>query len=332
MKESSIGSFLKNRDEIFAVSFWDTVIEENWALIQEFPLKELIDQLERTLILSVLSKFEGNQRKTAKFLRLKPTTLHEKMKRHNICQKNKEIQMKKVGLVGGIGPESSIEYYRLIIKRFQERLNTKNYPEIIINSIDMTEMLAYVFRNQLDSLVDFLAHKIKILEKAGVEYGAIASNTPHLVFDRLMEKVNIPLISIVEETCKIIAYKKMKKVGLIGTKSTMINGFYNRIASANAIEIVIPNPGEQDFIHTKYMTELVVNRISPETKLQMIQIVRELKRKESIEGLILGGTELPLVLSQSDFEDIEVLDTTKIHVESIVTKMIENDPAIKPIQ
>ncbi len=80
------------------------------------------------------------------------------------------------------------------------------------------------------------------------------------------------------------------------------------------------------------MTELVVNRISPETKLQMIQIVRELKRKESIEGLILGGTELPLVLSQSDFEDIEVLDTTKIHVESIVTKMIENDPAIKPIQ
>ncbi len=240
--------------------------------------------------------------------------------------------MKKVGLVGGIGPESSIEYYRLIIKRFQERLNTKNYPEIIINSIDMTEMLAYVFRNQLDSLVDFLAHKIKILEKAGVEYGAIASNTPHLVFDRLMEKVNIPLISIVEETCKIIAYKKMKKVGLIGTKSTMINGFYNRIASANAIEIVIPNPGEQDFIHTKYMTELVVNRISPETKLQMIQIVRELKRKESIEGLILGGTELPLVLSQSDFEDIEVLDTTKIHVESIVTKMIENDPAIKPIQ
>ena len=129
--------------------------------------------------------------------------------------------MTKIGLIGGVGPESSIEYYRLIIKRFQERLNTKDYPEIIINSINMTEMLSYVFNNQLDKLVDFLANKIKILEKAGVEYGAIASNTPHIVFERLIDNVKIPLISIVEETCKIIVTKKMKRVGLLGTKSTM---------------------------------------------------------------------------------------------------------------
>ncbi len=105
--------------------------------------------------------------------------------------------MTKIGLIGGVGPESSIEYYRLIIKRFQERLNTKDYPEIIINSINMTEMLSYVFNNQLDKLVDFLANKIKILEKAGVEYGAIASNTPHIVFEKLIDNVKIPLISIV---------------------------------------------------------------------------------------------------------------------------------------
>lgn len=232
--------------------------------------------------------------------------------------------MKKIGLIGGIGPESSIDYYRLIIKRFQERLNTKDYPEIIINSINMTEMLSYIFNNQLDKLVDFLTDRIKILETIGVDYGAIASNTPHIVFERLIEKVKIPLISIVEETCKEIDDKKMQRVGLFGTKYTMTNGFYNKVAKKYGIEIIIPVTEKQDFIHNKYMAELVFNRIVPETKKQLIQIVRELKEKESIEGLILGGMELPLILNQSDFGDIKILDTTKIHVESIVTKMIKN--------
>jgi len=232
--------------------------------------------------------------------------------------------MKKIGLIGGVGPESSIEYYRLIIKRFQDRLGTKDYPEMIINSINMTEMLNYVFNKQLDKLVDFLTDRIKILELSGVDYGAIASNTPHIVFDRLAEKLTIPLISIVEETCKEINDKKMQRVGLFGTKSTMTNGFYNRVAERFGIDILIPEPDKQDYIHDKYMTELVFNKIFPDTKQQLIRIVRKLKEKESIQGLILGGTELPLILSQTDFNDIEILDTTKIHVESIVTKMIED--------
>ena len=170
----------------------------------------------------------------------------------------------------------------------------------------------------------FLADRIKILEKAGVDYGAIASNTPHIVFERLVERAKIPLISIVEETCKMIDDKKMKRVGLFGTKSTMTNGFYNKVAEKYGIEIIIPDPDKQAFIHDKYMTELVFNKIVPETKEQLIQIVTRLKERESIEGLILGGTELPLILNQSDFGDIQIFDTTKIHVESIVAKMIEN--------
>src|SRR5271157_1649273 len=106
--------------------------------------------------------------------------------------------MKKIGLIGGVGPESSIEYYRLIIKLFQETLGTKDYPELIINIINMTEMLSYVFNNKLDNLVDFLSERIKTLELSGVDFGAIASNTPHIVFDRLAERTSLPLISIVE--------------------------------------------------------------------------------------------------------------------------------------
>jgi aspartate racemase len=231
--------------------------------------------------------------------------------------------MKKIGLIGGIGPESSIEYYRLIIRRFQDKLSTKDYPELIINSINMTEMLSFVFTNQLDHLVDFLACKIKTLESAGVDYGAIASNTPHIVFEKLAGKVKIPLISIVEETCKEINRNKLQRVGLLGTKSTMSNGFYNKTAEKFGIDIIIPKAEKQDYIHSKYMSELLFNKIMPETKKQLIQIVRELKEKESIEGLILGGTELPLILNQIDFADIMILDTTQIHVESIVAKMIE---------
>jgi aspartate racemase len=231
--------------------------------------------------------------------------------------------MKKIGLIGGVGPESSIEYYRMIIKRFQERLETKDYPEIIIISINMTEMLSYVFNNQLDKLTDFLAGKINILERAGVNYGAIASNTPHLVFDRLKEKVSLSMISIVEETSKYIRNTGLRKVGLFGTKSTMTKGFYQKSARQNGIEIIIPLPEEQDYIHEKYMTELVFNKIQPDTRNNLIQIAKKLKDKESIEGLILGGTELPLILNQSDFSDITIFDTTKIHVESIVSRMIE---------
>jgi len=232
--------------------------------------------------------------------------------------------MKKIGLIGGVGPESSIEYYRLIIKRFQDRLKTKDYPEIIINSINMTEMLRYVFNNQLDELVEFLAERILILEKSGADYGAIASNTPHIVFDKLAERVKIPLISIVEETCKEIALNKLKRLGLFGTKSTMINGFYNKVAERYGIEIITPTSDKQDYIHNKYMSELVFNKIIPETKEQLVRIVHDLKEKNSIEGLILGGTELPLILKQSDFGDIVIFDTTRIHVEGIVSKMIED--------
>ncbi|MDO9512157.1 MAG: amino acid racemase [Bacteroidales bacterium] len=231
--------------------------------------------------------------------------------------------MKKIGLIGGIGPESSIEYYRSIIRHFQEQLGTKDYPEITIHSINMTEMLAYVFNNQLEQLVSFLLDKLKILELAGVDYAAIASNTPHIVFDKLAEKTAVPLISIVEETCKVVQQKNLKRVGLFGTKSTMTFGFYNRIAVKNGIEIIIPNSENRDYIHNKYMGELIFNDINLDTKQRLIEIAFELKEKESIQGLILGGTELPLILKQSDFNDIELFDSTQIHVNSIVKRMIE---------
>lgn len=237
-------------------------------------------------------------------------------------RENKERLMKKIGIIGGIGPESTIAYYRMLIKLFRSKLDTNQYPEILLQSIDMTEMLDYVFKNQLDELVEFLKSKIEILEQSNIDYVALASNTPHLVFTKLSESVNVKMISIVEETCKSISKTGIKKVGLLGTKSTMSKGFYQSVAKRNGIEMIIPNEENQNYVHEKYMGELVFNHISLDTKKRLVQIIDELENQEQIEGIVLGGTELPLILEQKDFDRLRVFNTTEIHVNAILEKMI----------
>ena len=130
------------------------------------------------------------------------------------------------------------------------------------------------------------------------------------------------MLSIVEETCKVAKSKEFKTIGLLGTISTMTNGFYQRTAEKYDIKIVTPTKNQMDYVHGKYINELLYRDIKQETKNELISIVNELSEEHSIKGLILGGTELPLILNQDDFKNIEILDTTKIHVESIVKMMI----------
>jgi aspartate racemase len=230
--------------------------------------------------------------------------------------------MKKIGIIGGIGPESTIEYYRLIIKLFRERMSTGQYPEILLYSVNMAEMLGLVVKNDLEGLVDFLKVKIQKLEESNVDYVALASNTPHLVFEELESSVGVKMISIVEETCKKISETGLKKVGLLGTKSTMSKGFYQRIGVKYGVEIIAPNEEDQSYVHEKYMNELIFNQINAETKERLIQIVEGMEVNENIDGIILGGTELPLILKQDDFKRIRVFNTTLIHVNSILDAMI----------
>lgn len=230
--------------------------------------------------------------------------------------------MKKFGLIGGIGPESTIEYYEQIIKKFRISTNSNSYPDFLIHSINMSEIFEHLSNQDENALVDFLADKVKTLEKAKVDFSAMASNTPHIVFNKLSKKVNIPLLSIVEETCKVIKSKGYKTVGLIGTMSTMTNGFYQNTAEKYGLEIVTPTIGEMDYIHNRYITELLYRNIKQDTKNELIDIVNKLCKKQTIEGLILGGTELPLILNNDDFKTIEVFDSTKIHVDSIVKMMV----------
>jgi len=228
--------------------------------------------------------------------------------------------MKKFGLLGGIGPESTVEYYLQIIKKAKEITGTN--PDFLIKSIDTNVVLAYAAEKKYKDLITFLKQKINVLEEAKVDFSAMASNTPHVVYDELIKEVSVPIISIVEETCKKTKENNLKKVGLFGTMSTMTSGFYQKKGEKYGIEIITPSQDQMEYIHDKYMKELLFRNIKQTTKKELIHIVDDLCEKYDIEGLILGGTEIPLILNQDDFEHIKIMDTTEIHVEAIVNMML----------
>lgn len=230
--------------------------------------------------------------------------------------------MKTVGLIGGIAPESTIQYYRLIIELYRKRIVDGSYPNILINSIDMKTMLDFIGSNDLDGVTRFLSREIERIATGGADFAALASNTPHIVFDRIQQRSSIPLISIVEATCAATKKLGIKKVGLIGTRFTMKSSFYTEVFSRQGITIVVPNEEQQDTIHKKYMGELVNGIFLPDTRNKMMSIADTLRKKENIEGLILGGTELPLLFNDAAEKGFPLLDTTKIHAESIIDFML----------
>jgi aspartate racemase len=230
--------------------------------------------------------------------------------------------MKTVGIVGGIAPESTIEYYRFIIAKYREKAKTNDYPPIVINSIDLTKMLSLVAANQLDELIQYLLNEIQKLARAGADFAVLASNTPHIVFNSLRERSPIPLVSIVETTAKAAKSMGLTKLGLFGTRFTMGSSFYPQTFLKEHIEIVIPHAEEQAIIHDKYMGELVRAIFLSETRDALLGIAERMVRRDQIDGLILGGTELPILLRDSSSAGIPFLDTTKIHVEAIVSEML----------
>lgn len=230
--------------------------------------------------------------------------------------------MKTVGLIGGVGPESTIEYYRFIIDAYRERTQDDSYPSIIINSVDVNKYVALATANQFDKFASELVIEIDRLARAGADFGALAANTPHIVFDELQSRSAIPLVSIVAATRDKAKAMGFKRIGLFGTRFTMTGGFYQQTFSAAGMEIITPNESEQNYIHEKYIGELLKNIFTAETRAGLMEIVDQLRRREHIETLILGGTELPLILRDSEQSAVPFLDTTKIHVEAIVERLV----------
>jgi aspartate racemase len=230
--------------------------------------------------------------------------------------------MKTLGMIGGLGPESTLDYYQKIIALYRERTGDGSYPQFIINSIDLNRGLAFMDAGDLTGMADYLLQTIGTLVRAGADFGLISANTPHIVFDEVASKSPIPLISIVEATCAAAKARKLQRLALFGTRYTMQASFYPKVFSHEGIELFVPEPDDQNYIHDKYFSELVPGKFLPETRAGLLAIVDRMKTKSDIDGVILAGTELPLILSDADHKGIQFLNTTKIHVEAAVTEML----------
>jgi aspartate racemase len=224
-------------------------------------------------------------------------------------------------MIGGLGPESTIDYYRSILARCRARTPDQGYPHIIINSLDVDKGIAMLDAGRLDDLTDYLVAALEQLVHAGADFAFIAANTPHLVFDEVQRRSAIPLLSIVRATSDHAKALGLKRVGLFGTGFTMRASFYPQEFQRAGIDLVVPNDSEREYIHRKYIGELLKNQFLPETRTEILGIAHRMNTEDGIEAVVLAGTELPLLLRASG-GDIKFLDTTAIHVEAIVEELL----------
>jgi aspartate racemase len=226
--------------------------------------------------------------------------------------------MRTAGMIGGLGPESTIDYYRSILARFRARNPSAGYPHVIVNSLDVDKGIGMLDRGRLDELADYLSQGVELLARAGADFAFIAANTPHLVFDKVQSRSPVPLLSIVRATADHAKALGLKKAGLFGTGFTMRASFYPEEFARAGIFLIAPKEVEREFIHRKYIDELLKNQFLPETTAGILRIARRMKKEDGIEALVLAGTELPLLLRDAADPGIRFLDTTVIHVEAVV--------------
>ena len=228
--------------------------------------------------------------------------------------------MKTLGIIGGIGPEATIDYYKSLITTHREQNPDADPPSIIINSINMKKAVDLIPANRLTELASYFVDEIQRLANAGADVGLLAANTPHIVFDEIAHQSPLPLISIVEATRDEACSEGFSRVGLLGTRFTMKARFYPEVFAREEIQIVVPSDPDQEYVHEKYFRELVNGTFLDETRSQLVAIVRRMRERDAIEAVILGGTELPLILRGTEM-GIPLLDTTQIHVRAALAKI-----------
>jgi aspartate racemase len=230
--------------------------------------------------------------------------------------------MKVLGIIGGIGPESTLDYYRQLVEVYRSQKPDGSYPAILINSIDAQVLLDAMKVNDLPTVVKYISKELERLGDAGADFGIIAANTPHIVFDDLRRHSPIPLLSIVEATCDAAIGAGLECLGLIGTRYTMQARFYPEVFARKNLRVAVPSPTDQEYIHEKYLGELFKGIFLPETRSKLLAIAEKMKLGDGIQGLILGGTELPLILREESSLGIPFLDTTQIHVKAAVAQLL----------
>jgi aspartate racemase len=236
--------------------------------------------------------------------------------------------MTTVGMIGGLGPESTVDYYRRILEAWA-REDPATAPSIVIDSLDVRRALSLVERDR-PALIEYLLASLRRLAGAGVDFAVMTANTPHIVFDELAARSPVPLVSIVEVCAQEARRRGLGRLALLGTRFTMEGSFYPTVCARYGLAVVPPNEADRAWVHERYVGQLLKGDFRDDTRRELISLVTRLRDEEGVDGVILGGTELPLLLSSPVIADLPALDTTALHVAAIVRRMRQQDEGGSP--
>ncbi|QKF82954.1 aspartate/glutamate racemase family protein [Halarcobacter ebronensis] len=230
--------------------------------------------------------------------------------------------MKKIGMLGGMSWESTATYYKLLNEEIKNRLGGLHSAKIILSSVDFEEIEKFQHSSLWDETAVILSNEAKAIEKAQADFLIICTNTMHKVVPQIEKNINIPILHIADATGEALVKDEITKVALLGTKFTMSEAFYkDRIKEKFGVEVVIPNEEEQDFIHKVIYKELCLGVCNKDSRDKYIKIIKRLEEQEQCQGVILGCTEISMLIKQG-YVDIPIYDTTKIHAIAAIEKAI----------
>jgi aspartate racemase len=228
---------------------------------------------------------------------------------------------KKIGILGGMSPESTIAYYEHITRTYTERFGDYGYPEIIIYSVSFQPYVDWPQQEQWDLVAQGLSEAARTLEAAGADFIVIATNTMHLVFDQVQASIQVPMLSLLDTVGEAILAGGIKKVGLLGTKYTMEKTFYQDALGRRGITVLVPDAEDRQYVNAVIYDELVAGQIRDESRRGLIAVIRSLAERGA-QGVILGCTEIPMLVNETD-AGMRLFDTTAIHAEAALRYAVE---------
>lgn len=229
--------------------------------------------------------------------------------------------MRKLGLVGGVGPEATLMYYQGITYGVKRRVGRDFFPRLSVESLSCFDVIPMSAAGKKAELAEYFLSALESLAAGGAEFGALACCTGHLVFEELERRSPIPLVSIVEVTAEAAKRAGAKRVGLLGTQATMEEDFFKKPFIERGIEVAVPNGPERRWVADKILSELENGLVKPETVEGFMKLAKTLAERDGIEALVLGCTELPMVFSRFE-PPVAALDAAAIHIEALADAIL----------
>jgi len=232
--------------------------------------------------------------------------------------------MKHIGIVGGLSPESTMEYYKLICEEYNKRTGGWNFPQITIRSLNLQEIADLFMADRWDDMADVIVSAISDLQRAGADFAAIATNTPHNAYERIRDHSPLEVLSIMDATAQEIRKEGIAKIALLGTKQTMEYGFFQRTFASYGIEAITPAEKDREYVNNVIWNELVHGKITDESREGYKRVIDRLVQRGA-KGIILGCTEIPLLIKPSD-SPVKTYDTTTIHARAVLDYAMRESP------